>query len=116
KWTGTLASTGEQLLRVYPPQEANASVAAGDTYGQYAAYDSAWVGYWPDGGGNDRTGGEYHLTAYGSVSVGAATGKVGAATAYNGSSQYCEIASGLGVSSHPVTMMAWIKTEDDVGQ
>src|SRR5690606_5987295 len=46
-WTGTLASTGEQLLRVYPPVEANASVAAGETYGQYAAYDEDWAAYWP---------------------------------------------------------------------
>lgn len=40
KWSGTLASSGTQTLRVYPPQAANASVSASDTYGSNNAYNA----------------------------------------------------------------------------
>jgi hypothetical protein len=46
-WSGTLASTGEQKLKLEAPVQANASVAAGDTYGQYNAYDSSSRAYFP---------------------------------------------------------------------
>ena len=85
KWSGTLASSGTQTLRVYPPQAANASVTASDAYGSDNAYDSDWTAYWPLHDLNDRTANGYDLTANGGVTVGGATGKIGAATDFDGS-------------------------------
>ena len=84
KWSGTLASSGTQTLRIYPPQAANASVAASDTYGSDNAYDSDWAAYWPLHDLNDRTSNGYDLTANGGVTVGGATGIIGAATNFDG--------------------------------
>lgn len=46
KWTGTLASTGLQRLRIYPPNTGNTQYAVGDTYGQYATYTGS-IAEWP---------------------------------------------------------------------
>lgn len=46
-WSGSLATSGTQTIRIYPSDSGNTSYAAGDTYGQYAAYDANWKGYWP---------------------------------------------------------------------
>src|SRR6056297_1214654 len=54
-WSGTLASTGTQELWIEPPVSGNDAVAADNTYGSDNAYDDDWEGYWPDGGGSDRT-------------------------------------------------------------
>ena len=88
KWSGTLASSGTQTLRVYPPMAANASVAASDTYGSDNAYDADWLGYWPLHDANDRTANGNHLTANGGVTAGGATGKIGRATDFDGSDDY----------------------------
>lgn len=82
KWSGTLATTGAQVLRVYPPKAANAAVAAGGTFGRHAAYDASVRGYWPDAGPTDRTSNALNGTASG-ITAGAQTGKVGSATAYS---------------------------------
>jgi len=53
--------------------------SASDTYGQYNAYDSNYLGVWADGGGSDRTSNQNNGTADG-VSVGDTEGQVGVAT------------------------------------
>jgi hypothetical protein len=65
--------------------------AAGDDYGQYDTYHSTWSGYWPLGGGADRTSNQKTAAAGGSgpASIGGATGKVGAGTTYDGTNDYC---------------------------
>jgi hypothetical protein len=85
KWTGSLASSGTQIVRIYPPVSGNASVAASGTYGSDNAYNSDMLAYYPDGGGTDRTSNGLDLTGAGGVDFGGATGKVGAATDYDGS-------------------------------
>lgn len=82
KWSGTLNTSGPHTLRIYPPLAANAAVAAGDTYGQYAAYDASWEGYWPlIEDANDRTVNARHGTAPGGqVYGGHSGGPLGAAT------------------------------------
>jgi hypothetical protein len=67
KWSGTLATSGTQVLRIYPPVTGNGTVAAGDALGSNNAYDSAWAGYWPlSSDYNDRTANANN----GSVNVG----------------------------------------------
>ncbi len=87
KWSGTLASSGTQNLWIEPPLAANASYAAGDTYGSDNAYDASTWGYWPLHDANDRTSNGRNLTGEGSLSFGGGTGLIGAATDFNGSSQ-----------------------------
>lgn len=111
KWSGTLASSGTQTLRIYPPQAANASVAASDTYGSDNAYDSDWVGYWPLHDANDRTANGYDLTAQGGVTVGGATGKLGAATDFDGSNDRLEITSATPHDGYSATWMCWMNQD-----
>jgi len=47
KWSGTLASSGTQVLRVYPPNTANSPVGSGDALGSDNAYDADWRWYTP---------------------------------------------------------------------
>jgi hypothetical protein len=41
KWSGTLASSGTQKLRIYPPKSGNSSYSASDTYGK----NNVWSGH-----------------------------------------------------------------------
>jgi hypothetical protein len=107
KWSGTLASSGTQTLRIYPPQSGNASVAASDTYGSDNAYDSDWAAYWPLHDANDRTSNGYDLTASGGVTVGGATGKLGAATDFDGSDDRLDYTAGAPVDSDDSLFIAW---------
>ena len=92
KYSGTLASSGVQKICIYPPLAANASYAAGDTYGSDNAYRSIWDGYWYDGG-TDRTSYGVDGSAQGGVSIGgAATTKVGKATDFDGADDFASIA------------------------
>lgn len=84
KWSGTLASSGTQQLRIYPPNTRNDAVAADGTYGADNAYDSYWELYFPSGGGSDRTSNGRDGTANGGVSVGGAIGQIGKATNFDG--------------------------------
>jgi hypothetical protein len=109
KWSGTLATTGSQVLRVYPPKAANAAVAAGDTYGRHAAYDGSWVGYWPlSSDASDRTSNGYDLTPQNGLSVGGASGKGPGATAFDeAASEYLSRAHLTELDAGFVTAMVW---------
>jgi hypothetical protein len=109
KWDGSLSDSGTQTLRIYPSDSGNTSYAAGDTYGQYAAYDSGWKGYWPlQADLNDRTSNANNLTNNGSLVPGDVAGKFGNATSFNGTTQYGQ---GTQISpTLPHTMLGWIKT------
>jgi hypothetical protein len=84
KWSGTLASSGTQQIRIYPPNTRNSAVASDGTYGSDNAYDDYWELYFPSGGGSDRTSNGRDGTPHGGVSVGGATGQIGKATNFDG--------------------------------
>lgn len=112
KYSGTLAASGVQDIRIYPPVAANSSNAPGATYGSDNAYDANWEGYWPDGGGDDRTSNGLDLTQH-SITAGDSTGKVGRGTGYLGKGvsgdDYADVAvSGV---SEPITLMGWAKDD-----
>lgn len=114
KWTGTLSATGTETIRIYPPQTANASYLPAGTYGQYNAYDSDWAGYWPSGGGQDRTANANDGTTSGGVVVGGVAGPTGAATAYDGTDDRVEVPMTAGLASaitgaSPRTMRGMVK-------
>jgi len=111
KWSGSLASSGTQTVRLWPPNTANDLYAADDTYGSDNAYDANWQGYWPLGvDGTDRTSNSNDLTAFNTPTFGA-TGQVGKGVSLNGSDEYLSRASAV-VSGTPMTFMAWFSTPD----
>lgn len=82
KWSGTLASTGTQKVRVYPAKAANSSYAATDTYGSQAVWVD-YAGVWHMNGTADATGnGNSLITEAGSPTLTA--GKFGDSYNYDG--------------------------------
>lgn len=92
-------------VRVWLPDSSRTQYAAGDTYGQYAAYRADIEGFWPDGAGNDRTGNALHLSGT-DITPGDSVGQIGFATEYNGSTSRADVASNTDL---PVTIMTWAK-------
>ena len=115
KWSGTLASSGTQTLRVYPPQAANASVAASATYGSDNAYDSDWTVYWPMEAGSgttetDRTSNGFDGTLTGTPTSPWVSGKVGGALDLTGdfsAVMSTALDSGLLPGTGPFTVICW---------
>ena len=100
KWSGTLAASGTQQLRLYPPNTSNSQYSARDTYGSDNAYDSSTWGYWPMHDANDRTSNGYDLTGSGGISFGGVSGLIGDCTNFDdGSSQYVESQTNFDFSS-----------------
>lgn len=110
KWSGTLASSGTQTVRLFPPNTANDLYSASDTYGSDNAYSSDWKGYWPlASDANNRTVNNLDLTEFNSPTVGA-PGKVAGAYNFNGSNQYLEIDASP-ITARPLSMSLWVKTD-----
>ena len=84
KWSGTLATSGTQTIRVYPPVAGNSANAASATYGSDNAYDASVYAYLPLFNLTDRTSNSNDGTGGGSITAGGATGKVGDATNFDG--------------------------------
>jgi hypothetical protein len=113
-YSGSIASSGTQVVRIYPPVSGNASVAASGTYGSDNAYKSTLEAYYADGAQVDRTANGRDLTPAGSPTVGGATGQVGAATDYNGSSQYADTTDSTLIAlpqTYDMTVLAWINPD-----
>lgn len=113
KWSGTLAASGTQNVRVWAGYNAGGSAVAYDateTYGSDNAYDANWLAYFPDGGGTgtDRTSNGLDLTVGGSPTVG--SGKVGDGTTWDSSTKSATStnASYLNLpGSYDFTVMYW---------
>jgi hypothetical protein len=99
KFSGSLAASGTQTIRIYPPNTRNAAYSASDTYGSDNAYDSNTWGYYPLHDGNDRTSNSRDLTAGGSLTFGGGTGLIGSATDFDGSDDYAEPSADLDFAS-----------------
>jgi hypothetical protein len=111
KWSGTLAASGTQTLRVYPPVTGNPSLAASDTYGSDNAYNSDFIIYYPDAGGADRTSnGNDALSYVGGITAGAATGKTGSATEWDGNNDSIYLPRLLELAT-AYTIMVWINVD-----
>ena len=86
KWSGTLATTGTQILRVYPPNTANSVQLSNAAFGSNNAYKSTTEGYWPMMlNADDRTvnGRDFTLTA-GVVPGGGSTVNGAPSTSFDG--------------------------------
>ncbi len=118
KWSGTLASSGTQIVRIYPPHSDNAVVAAGDAFGAYNAYDANWLGYWPlheDPSGSapqmkNRISAGLHLTTAGTMlTADQVSGQVVGALDFDGGDDTASYLADTGVSAWPVSLFAWMK-------
>ena len=112
KWSGTLATSGTQSVRIYPPNTANSTVLRTDTFGAYNAYDSIHTGYWPlMEDGNDRTVSQNHGTIQVGHTIGGATGQAGNATAFDGIDQFINIPhdTSLDMPGNIVEVSCWGK-------
>jgi hypothetical protein len=112
-WSGTLATSGTQTLRIYPPVSGNSSNAASATYGSDNAYDSNWEGYWPlheaSGSAEDRTSNGRDGTFQNTLPDSAA-GQVGEAQKIDATADRVEVArTGLG-DGGAMTVMIWAQT------
>lgn len=111
-------SASPSTYRVYPPVSGNSSVAADEgTYGSDDAYAAHIVGYWANGGNNDRTSNGNDGTTTGAT-AGAATGKIASATDYSNTAggtanQYTN--TGLLPGSSHKALMTWIKVDNMPG-
>lgn len=117
KWSGTLASTGTQQVRIYPPNTANTAYAATDTYGRYNAYNDDWSLYYPLGGGEDRTSNGNDGTASGGVNVGGISGAIGSATTFDGADDVitASSSSSLNPGADDFSLLVIAKTNASTG-
>ncbi len=112
KYSGTLASTGTQTIRIYPPSTSNTQYSASDTYGSDNAYDSNWEVYLPLVSDLlDRTSNSNDGTASGTLSAGDVTGKIGNATEFDSSDIDISNNSGLQITGD-LTLRAWAYSDN----
>lgn len=112
-WSGTLAGSGTQVLRVYPPVAANSDYTNGSTYGKNNAYDTDWIWYGPGGSlANqlDATQEMVRITGWPGAlsSVGVTTGSI----YYDGVGSRGDLQASYQhpsdlISDYPVTIMSW---------
>lgn len=109
--TGFLAMKATQTipaipLRVWAGRFSAGPLATNDQFGQYNAYDAATVGFWPAGGGEDRTINANHFAMTGAT-AGGATGPIGSlATDYGGNTNWYGVADNANVpAAYPLTLM-----------
>ena len=120
KWSGTLATTGTQILRVYPPVAANSVQLSNAAFGSDNAYDADWRWYTP---GHDLVNridsGESMVQDASATSSISTDGKTSGSLYYDGvgssSLAYAEYAYGSDLNTAAdVTLMAWTKLTSKV--
>jgi hypothetical protein len=109
--TLSLSSAADNTLYIWYGAAAETLPAANSTYGQYAAYDASWAGYWPlQADLNDRTSNARHLANAGVLVPGDSAGKFGQSTSFNGTNQRAY--GGQITNAMPVTLIAWVNIVD----
>jgi hypothetical protein len=122
KYTGILASSGTQEVRVYPPNTVNSAYAVGDTYGQYNAYDSNKKLYMPleeDPSGSapqmfDRTSNGNNGTTQGSMTSGdSVAAQVENGLDLDGTDDYISVSSSasLDLTGGFYTLSMWVNLD-----
>lgn len=117
KWSGTFSGAGANTIRIYPPVAANDSVAAGDTFGAFNAFDDDWKLYLPldevvnndVDGYKDRTVNANHGQGV-SMALPAVAGQVGNAQDFDGSADYIDLPDVAYPIANGYTLVAWINT------
>jgi hypothetical protein len=101
-------STQAFPIRIWVGNATAITLPPATSYGRYNVYDSSYRGFWPSGGGADRTASQNTLTMVGAT-AGGVSGPIGnKATNYNGSSQYGHGSSNT-IDSYPLALAAVVK-------
>ena len=120
KWSGTLATSGTQTIRVYPPNTANSVQVSSSTYGSDNAYDADWRWYTP---GHDLVNridsGESMVQDASTTSSISTDAKTSGSLYYDGvgsaSLAYAEYAHGSDLNAAAdITLMGWVKMTSKV--
>ena len=117
KWSGTLATSGTQVLRVYPPVAANSVQLSNAAFGSKNAYNSTWIWYTPGHNGVNRIDSSQESTANIQLSYTTAEGKT-SGSIYSGAIT----SPGQGLNSYnfgiepitdfPVSILGWFKSSN----
>lgn len=108
-----LSDTIDSTLYVWCGAASEVLPAADSEFGQYAAYDSDWEGYWPTGGGTDRTIHGRNMTPTGTpTTISVPTGN---ATDYD-SGDYSNSTLAVALTPTPLTMLCWRKLDATSGE
>lgn len=101
------AASTAPVIRVYAGCPSATLPAANSTYGQDNAYPSHFFGFWPMGGGADRTSNNNDMTANGGVTVGGVSGPINGslATAFDGTDDYFH-ANTTALTTQPISQVA----------
>lgn len=110
------ALTTAEKVRLWVGKSGMAQPQVDSTYGQYNAYDSDWYGFWPDGGGVDRTSLGNDLTHTNST-AGDSAGIIGVLStdydeANHGSSDSYAVKSSPGVTTGPCSLICVARQND----
>jgi hypothetical protein len=106
------AKGAPSAIRLWVGNASAITVDPCNAYGQYLAYDADWRGFWPAGGGTDRTQYKNDMTPTGSPATEEEDSELNSTTTvYNnetGTNQYSS-ATNLVPSTNPITLMAAYK-------
>lgn len=107
-------TTSNEVFRIWSGDPNAIAPASNSTYGQFNAYDSNWKGFWPSGGGNDRTVNANHCTSGGGITVGGGESLIGVSTTtYNGSGQFSSFPTSF--STYPFSLLCIAKQSTTTG-
>ena len=115
KWSGTLASSGTQVLRVYPPNTANSVQLSNAAYGSDNAYDADWRWYTPGHDLMNRIDSGESMTQDASATSSISTDAKTSGSLYydavgSSSLAYAEYAHGSDLNTGAdITIMGWTK-------
>lgn len=125
KWSGTWSAAGANTVRIYPPLAARASVASGDAFGKFNAFDDYWRMYLtldqavtnaPDGYTDETRHGSHGQGV--SMAIAASAGQVGDAQNFDGAADYIDVGTmgtfGSGMSVNNTTVSAWVESSDTI--
>ncbi len=114
KWSGTLASSGTQTIRIFAPNTRNNTVGASDTYGSDNAYDASTWAYWPmSSDGDGRTSNGRDLRAENGLTFGGVSGLIGDATQFTSGSDHADTEGYTFDYTAEFTMMALAKHDTE---
>lgn len=114
-WPGTLATSGTQQVRAYPPVSGNSMYLNNNTYGKNNAYPSTLLGYYPlMGNGVDRSVNDRELTSSGdgNHTYSSTGGKVGGMVSFPRDNSRLSGGDGTDiVDTFPLTLMIWARVD-----
>lgn len=109
---GTISSTTDTSFRIYYNGTTTGDYASTTTFGSNNVWSAGYIAVYHDGSSAfDSTANNITGSAVGGIVAGTASGEVGSATSYNGTSQYYDLGqpSELNINATPLSICSWTK-------